>query len=436
MVGELIRPRTILFSAIAMIVAVIIVPIAAQSAKPPCPNSTLATLSPPRIASPCPGNSLNLAASNILTADLGDVNGANDAVRVWQAASPTNYQMVWFSENGGPITDVLVGDADNDGAKEVLAFRWTTVNVPVGTETRIFFDVFEQGSTGFPSAQSPYFVDVDGWTTDAFLANVDTDPEIEIVTVTSHRVVVYSYRGTAYGIEFNGPAPSDLIMNYPDWGDVSGDGQPEIVTPTNRGTVLVWTLQLDGSWAFLESQATEPARPIYKVGVGNIDDDLQVEIVGLSNDPNTKLTYLFAWELAGGAYSLSSSQDLDLAGDSRGWGMDLADLTGDGKRELILGTTGDPRNEKAMVLAFTATGWTVSWETLNSAVTNEVFVGDADGSPSSTELVFAGMYQQIGKGGRIKTSLYIEVFAWSAGSASPSWKFSGSFSEAWAADLG
>jgi len=87
------------------------------------------------------------------------------------------------------------------------------------------------------------------------------------------------------------------------------------------------------------------------------------------------------------------------------------------------------------VWTFGGSGWTLLWSIDNSAVTNDVHIGDADGNPSTLELVFTGVAHSSGSGGT-GNPLYIEVFVWAGTEATSSWRFSSDFGEAWSSDLG
>lgn len=399
--------------------------------------STFGAASPLALARPCPGNALAFAASNIATLDQGAPGKNQDApIFLWQSAGPDNFEIKWRSEVSDKYYDVRIGDPDSDDEREIVAFTYDSVTVSKGkgknkpsvTELRVFFHVYEAGSTGLPDVVSPYaVVDRNAWSTDSLIGNVDGDIQNEIVALVSNTLAIFGFvPGQGYVVEFVSDSQA-VVLNDGDLGDVDGDGKAEIVTGTSEGTVFVWDDQADGSWSPTISEPSA-SPPLYKTRTGDIMGDSKPEIVSVSYDTNLGQTYVSAWERAAGGYRLVSTQILDLVGQLHGRAFALEDLDGDGRAEMILGAQGDNGLERVIVLSFDGSVWTEIWSTLTQAVTNDVWVGDADGPPATVNLVLTGA----------KDGLYVEVFTWSSvgGSAISSWSFNGKFNPAWDSHLG
>ncbi len=394
--------------------------------------------SPLALARPCPGNALAFADSNIATLDQGSASPKGDApIFLWQFDGLDNFAIKWRSEVSDKYYDVRIGDPDSDGDREIVAFTYDSVTVSGGkgkkdprvTELRVFFHVYEAGSTGLPDAVSPYaVVDRNAWSTDSLIGNVDDDQQNEIVALVSNTMVIFDFvKGQGYRVEFVSD-PQAVVLNDGDLGDVDGDGKAEIVTGTSDGTVFVWDDQTGGGWTPTISEPS-PSPPLYKTRTGDIIGDSTLEIVSVSYDSNLGETYISVWEHKEGAYPLlSAPQILHLEGQLYGRAFALEDLTGDGKSEMILGAQGANGLERVMVLSFDGSHWTVIWSTLTGAVMNDVWVGDADGPPATLNIVLTGA----------KDGLYVEVFTWSPtdSSAVSSWSFTGQFNPAWDSHLG
>ncbi len=400
--------------------------------------SNFGAASPLAFARPCPGNALGFSVSNIATLDQGAAGKNSDApIFVWQSTGPDNFEIKWRSEVSDEYYDVQIGDPDSDDEREIVAFTYDSVTVSGGkgkkaprvTELRVFFHVYEAGSTGLPDAVSPYaVVDRNAWSTDSLIGNVDGDEQNEIVALVSNTMVIFDFvQGQGYRVEFVSD-PQAVVLNDGDLGDVDGDGKAEIVTGTSDGTVFVWDDQVGGEWTPTISEPS-PSPPLYKTRTGDIIGDSKPEIVSVSYDSNLGETYISVWEHSDGAYLLlSTPQILDLERQLYGRAFALEDLTGDGKAEMILGAQGDNGLERVMVLSFDGSVWIELWSTLTQAVTNDVWVGDADGPPATVNLVLTGA----------KDGLYVEVFTWSSadGSAISSWSFTGKFNPAWDSHFG
>lgn|GEM_PF-6416850 len=283
-------------------------------------------------ATPC-----QLGPNNIVTGDIGTLKDSADRIRVWQPSGINSYQMNWFSEDCGRASDVLVGDPDNDGEKEILIFAWTTVKSKGSQETRIFFKTYEQGSTGASSESSPYFLGGPGWDTDGVIADVDSDGKSEVIAITVSRLVIYGHASSGYVIEFASPLLTARRQVEGAVGNVDLDPELEIVTTTyddgKGGTVLVWNRQADGTWTYQEAESVA-SLSVYKARIGNVDGDATPEIVGVTSNYDTKETYFLVWESTVNGYNLQSVQKSDLDGDATAWGASLGDMNGDSRAEL------------------------------------------------------------------------------------------------------
>ena len=389
------------------------------------------------------GNALAFATSNIVVAiQSSPPFKSMPPLQVWQSLDSNNYEMAWVADptDAAQYSAVAIGNVDDDVQREIVAFKSVKVTTKVSgqrtTEYRVLFDVYEEGSTGSPAAQSEYFTrDSGAFIIYAIVEDVDEDPDNEVVAIVHDRLVIYSYDAIqgAYLIDFLSepllPVLGTSLREF-DIGDVDGDSQLEIVTPAiGRGSILVWKRQ-GNNWAFEESERASATTS--KARVGDIDGDDKLEIVGEGHDSATGTSYLFVWERnpIASSYDLTSVQSFNLEGDATFWGLDLGDVDGaaDGREELVLGTSFSPG--QALVLSFDPQSrtWSSIWSIENLATTNTAMVGDADGDPLTVELVFAG-----GKNG-----LYLEVFTWSAAhnQAISSWTFTGDFRPAWNTALG
>jgi len=104
------------------------------------------------------------------------------------------YKNTWTSKSLGAVTRaVSIGDADNDGQKEII----TTVNFGKGrgkkgrNHQKIF--LYEDGSTGDPSWESPNLGYSLTGVRDSIIANADNDSEgtKEIILVENMHIEIY-----------------------------------------------------------------------------------------------------------------------------------------------------------------------------------------------------------------------------------------------------
>jgi hypothetical protein len=120
-------------------------------------------------------------------------------------------------------------------------------------------------------------------------------------------------------------------------GDVNGDGHPDIVTP-NVGGNNVTVLLGDGRGGFApaaKSPFAVATRPYY-VAIGDVSGDALPDLITTHDDINLMTTLLGDGR---GGFAAAPASPFDLG--RRAYKLVAADMSGDGRAELVVGTEGD-----------------------------------------------------------------------------------------------
>ncbi len=264
------------------------------------------------------------------------------------------YRDSWASHSLDAWTrTVSIGDADNDGQKEIITVL--EFESGRGKKARRYQKIFlfEDGSDGSPSWESPEIPLTSIGARDSIIADVDNDPEAlkEIVIVNDMRIEIYRITFTppnTYVFEFLGNSRNfENIIWSLDVGDANSDGENEVVLAmSDIGAAIVCEYLGNNSWA--DEVMTEC------IGVCNInyakvmdaDNDGYNEIVGggspriLDKELCGDLTI---WKYDGIGSYFNVFQDVPLFGEFIEdavfiQGVDIGDVDGDSQNEVVIGT--------------------------------------------------------------------------------------------------
>ncbi len=223
------------------------------------------------------------------------------------------------------------GDFDGDGIDELMGV--------LGGKLLLF----EGGSPGsFPS--SLVWEDPDSWGGEAFDMDGDGKAEITSVSGDSKRLYLFRNEGdnsfrrvASFGdLPPGGDAsinPSLLVA------DLDGDGRGEVVVGSSDGTVFIYDYIANNIFRLVWSHRLEDFETRAVAGGVDLDGDGLSEFIvarsaGDLTNPGRMLWAIDVYQASGGTYRLEWQIEV-LGAESKGNGVSVADLDGDGLSEFI-----------------------------------------------------------------------------------------------------
>jgi len=259
----------------------------------------------------------------------------------------TTYQNVWYSPEVA-CTSVAAGDVNGDGAVEVIVGA-----AELGTSSRGWVYVFDP--TGNRQALASVQVSATTSVTAIAVGNVDNDPALEIVALTSGNC--YILDAATLAVQWNAPWGGTSVAI----GDVEGDGVNEVIINGGDGHVLNAAAQAY-KWGYAGGFGTSMA-------AGDVDNDGKAEVIG---GTSSQLRVIHGDTFTVNTYAVTAST------------VAVGDANADGQLEILAG--GSFSNT---IRGYSAAG-TVLWTTADPSTfaVGTMVVGDPDGD-GATEIVWA-----------------------------------------------
>jgi len=265
------------------------------------------------------------------------------------------YEDAWASDDIGISGRVVsIGDADNDGNKEIIAI----VNYRVKGrkyDQKVF--IFEAGSDGSPSWISPFFGNPSkDRIRDCAIGDADNDGNNEVILIKGHHIEIYrinyDYGDGSYAFSHVWTSPeheSDIAHNVYglDVGDADNDEYNEIVLAMfETGAPIIWKKEGE-TWISntADSVPLEYWDPdISTLGIDVVRVRDADNVINESGERDNEIiaggnnSRLMVWKYNDdtGHYELVFISD-DLFGLTQG--VDAGDIDGDGENEIAIASS-------------------------------------------------------------------------------------------------
>lgn len=197
---------------------------------------------------------------------------------------------------------------------------------------------------GLISSRSPMSVDV---------ADMDMDglADIIISDIGNRAVTILRNSGSYTFEQIDIVFPNEIVISGTEAlavGDLNADGKPDIITSkfnTSANNIfIIPNISTPGNISWGAIITGEPIRTCKYIRIGDVDGDLKPEIIASDwNTPSSLLTIIKnqtsapSPSLPSPPITFGTARTLPLAQNA--WGLDMGDLNGDGKAEIVVAHT-------------------------------------------------------------------------------------------------
>nr|WP_228530607.1 MULTISPECIES: VCBS repeat-containing protein [Myxococcaceae] len=224
------------------------------------------------------------------------------------------------SSGGEPPRRLIATDRTGDGRPDLVMLRNSDNAYPDGALTLMT----NSGSGTFSvsaNVTGPGLYDLDA-------ADLNADGKADVVVSTGQGVGVYLTQANgALGARVDSGSPTVSLVRI---ADVNGDGKPDVVAPTSDTTQVLLN---PGTGVFGAAKLTSQSFAAQNMVAADVNGDAKPDLVGfLPGQPGSILISLGRGDGSFAGVTVYGSTTTSAAG------LAVADLTGDGKRDVVVTT--------------------------------------------------------------------------------------------------
>jgi hypothetical protein len=278
-----------------------------------------------------------------------------------------------FSVGTGPL-DLNFGDLDGDGKLDLVIVNTIANSFSILRNTSTVGGVSFEDPINFGTQQGPHSIGLTDFDGDGLIDVAVTNQQYSI------RVSIFRNTSTGSSITFAARVDYSLLANGTGiaFGDLDGDGKPEIVAGTESGNkVSVFLNNCSvGTISFADGQNFTTGSTARGVAIGDADGDGKSDLF-VSNQSGNSVSVLKNNSSVG---SLAFNTHIDFTVGTEPFDIALGDVDGDGKVDIA---TSNLIANTVSVLHNSSTSGTVSFEPKVDFSTGEspygIVLGDIDG---------------------------------------------------------
>jgi hypothetical protein len=298
------------------------------------------------------------------------------------------------------LFDATISDMDGDGKKDIIL-----------SEVGGFSFLKNLSTPGTIAFGSPIFFSTISIPYGILISDVDADgkPDVVLTTYNAGKYTLSIFRNTASGSIINNTSftsKTDISTSTAaafTMGDLNGDSKPDVILIDGTRNVMsiMRNITTSTSIAFDAKVDFMTGNLPQYVGVSDLDNDGKPDITVVNANSNTVSVYRNTSQ--NGAFTSSSlAAKVDFATGSRPSSLNIADVNGDGRPEILTGNVGVMNGSNGTIsilrnLTNTSGITTSSFDmkvdfeaSLQSNSNVSIFIGDIDGDSKPDLLIGNG----------------------------------------------
>jgi gliding motility-associated-like protein len=324
--------------------------------------------------------------------DIATANRNSISINIYHnRGAPSTLQFDTYTQNLNSRTiNLNCGDLNGDGRPDLLLSR-------SGTPGDRIFVLINQSSAGNLSFAAPQYFLVDGIIARRiFLGDLDRDgkPDVLVTNQDNNRITVFRNTSAGQVLQLE-PQPS-IVIEDPvllsdrttagiSVADLNGDGFPEIVVSgfTQPNIFIVPNLSTQGSLLFGPVKELRMTGNLINLATGDLNHDGKIDIIATKILQNKVGVLINRTDLSASnsVMNIEFNNEVEIAVNDKPWGLDLGDINGDGRVDIVLASIESGLKRVALLENTSANGQFsyIPHFITTPETTRNVRVGDLDG---------------------------------------------------------